>query len=225
MLFEPKFEDRREAGIVLGRQLSEFANRDDVIVLALPRGGVPVGYEVAKILAAPMDVFVVRKLGVPGREEFAFGAIASGGIRVLNEDIVRVLRLPDDLVARVAALEGIELERREKSFRGDRPPPDVENKIVILVDDGLATGATMRAAVKALKTQHPRQIVVGVPVASRQACEEFKEPNDVWSVCSITPEPFYGVGMWYRDFRQTTDEEVKAVLAAARSDLSKAAQP
>lgn len=224
MLFEKKFTDRQEAGIVLGRQLSDYADRDDVIVLALPRGGVPVASEVAKILAAPMDVFVVRKLGVPGREEFAFGAIASGGIRVLNQDIVMALRLPDVLVERVTDLEHAELERREKSFRGDRPPPDVENKIVIVVDDGLATGATMRAAVKALKTLHPKQIVVAVPVASKQACEEFKEPADVWSVCSITPEPFYGVGMWYRDFRQTTDEEVEALLAQSRSDRSRTAK-
>ena len=221
MLFEPKFKDRQEAGIVLGEQLKEYANQADLIVLALPRGGVPVAFEVAKSLGAPLDVFIVRKLGVPGQEELAFGAIASGGVRVLNEDLVNALRLPQGAISRVAMHEQAELDRREKTFRDDRPPPDVRDKTVILVDDGLATGATMRAAVKALKTQQPKRIIVAVPVASKQACDEFREPADVWAVCAVTPEPFYGVGMWYRDFEQTTDDEVKALLAEAGNNLSK----
>jgi len=221
MLFEPKFKDRQEAGIVLSEQLTEYANRGDVIVLALPRGGVPVAFEVAKRLTLPLDVFIVRKLGVPGQEELAFGAIASGGVQVLNDDLVHALRLPPEMIDRVAKREQIELKRRERSFRGERPPPNVADKTVIIVDDGLATGATMRAAVKALKTQQPKMIVVAVPVASKQACDEFREPADVWAVCAVTPEPFYGVGMWYQNFEQTTDAEVKALLAAAGNNLSK----
>ena len=221
MLFEPKFRDRQEAGIVLGEQLKEYANQTDTIVLALPRGGVPVAFEVAKAINAPLDVFIVRKLGVPGHEELAFGAIASGGVQVLNQDLVNALRLPQEMIDHVAKHEQSELERREEIFRGNRPPPDVANKTVIIVDDGLATGATMRAAVKALKTQQPTKIIVAVPVASKQACDEFREPADVWAVCAVTPEPFYGVGMWYRNFDQTTDAEVKSLLAVAGSVRSK----
>ena len=225
MQFEAKFKDRHEAGRALGTELTEYANRDDVIVLALPRGGVPVASEVAKLLAAPLDVFMVRKLGVPGQEELGFGAIATGSVQVLNEDLVRALRLPNEMIARVAHLEQAELERRERIFRGDRPPPQIRDKTVIIVDDGLATGATMRAAVTALKTQDPKRIIVAVPVASRQACDEFRELADVWAVCTTTPEPFYGVGMWYDDFTQTTDDEVKTLLAESRNDLSKGHTP
>ena len=225
MQFEPKFKDRHEAGKALGAQLTEYANREDVIILALPRGGVPVAFEVAKMLAAPLDVFMVRKLGVPGQEELGFGAIATGGVRVLNEDLVYALRIPKEMIDRVVNLEQAELERRERIFRGDRPPPQIRDKTVIIVDDGLATGATMRAAVTALKTQDPKRIIVAVPVASRQACDEFRELADVWAVCTTTPEPFYGVGMWYDNFTQTTDEEVKTLLAESQKDLTKAHAP
>jgi putative phosphoribosyl transferase len=221
MQFEAKFHDRHEAGIILAEQLSDYKGRENLVVLALPRGGVPVGFEVAKELGAPLDVFIVRKLGVPGQEEFAFGAIASGGVRVLNEDLVRALRMPEEMIERVAAREQAEVERRERMYRGNRPQPDIKGRSVIIVDDGLATGATMRAAVKALKSMEPKEIVVAVPVASRQACDEFKEQADVWAVCSVTPEPFYGVGIWYYDFSQTTDEEVNSLLAVAAENVSK----
>src|SRR6195256_4817063 len=190
------FRDRREAGHLLAEKLSVYANRPDVIVLALPRGGVPVAYEVARALNAPLDVFLVRKLGVPGHEEFALGAIATGGVRVLNEDVVRGLRIPPDVIDAIAAKEQRELERREHLYRGDRPPPDVRGRTVILVDDGLATGSTMLAAVKALQTQRPARIVVAVPTASAETCEELRSEADE-VVCATTPEPFRAVGLWY----------------------------
>jgi erythromycin esterase-like protein/predicted phosphoribosyltransferase len=205
------FRDRREAGRLLAAKLAAYANRPDVIVLALPRGGVPVAYEVARALAAPLEVFVVRKLGVPGHEEFAMGAVATGGVRVLNEQLVVRLGIPDHLIEAVTARELRELARRERLYRGNRPPPEVRGRTVILVDDGLATGATMRAAIQALRQQKPARIVVGVPTASPEACEEMKaEADDV--VCAVTPEPFHAVGVWYRDFSQTTDEEVRDLL-------------
>lgn len=216
-MYEPKFEDRTEAGKALAARLGEYAGRDDVLVLALPRGGVPVAYEVAKALEAPLDVFIVRKLGLPGQEELAIGAIASGGVRVLNEDLVRALRLPDELIGRIAENEQKELERRELLYREGRPEHEISRHIVIIVDDGLATGATMRAAVRALKVQKPKGIIVAVPVASQDACDEFRHEADVWAVCALTPEPFYGVGMWYADFSQTTDSEVIDLLKAAES--------
>ena len=206
------FRDRRAAGQVLAAKLAPYANRSDVVVLALPRGGVPVGYEVARALRAPLDVFVVRKLGVPGYEELAMGAVASGDIRVLNDPIVRDLHIPDYVIDRVAAEEGEELARRERAYRGGRPPLDTRDRTVILVDDGLATGATMRAAVKALRQHEPAPIIVAVPTASPETCEELKtEVDEV--VCAITPEPFYAVGYWYEDFTQTTDQEVRELLA------------
>jgi predicted phosphoribosyltransferase len=206
------FRDRREAGRLLAARLSAYANRPDVLVLALPRGGVPVAAEVARALGAPLDVFVVRKLGVPGHEEFAFGAIATGGVRVLNEDVVRALQIPDRVIDGVAAREQEELARRERVYRGDRPPLDVRGRTVILVDDGLATGATMHAAIRALRQQQPARIVVAVPTASPEACDELKRVvDDV--VCATTPDPFYAVGLWYEDFSQTTDEEVRELLA------------
>src|SRR3981189_2671847 len=180
------FRDRREAGRQLSQHLAAYANRPDVLVLALPRGGVPVAFEVARALHAPLDVFLVRKLGLPGREELAMGAIASGGVRVLNEDVVRALRIPENVIDAVAATEQQELERRERLYRGDRPPPYVRGRTVILVDDGLATGAAMLAAIKALRKMQPARIVVAVPVASRDTCEALgSEADDV--VCAVTP--------------------------------------
>jgi len=206
------FRDRTEAGRLLAAKLTAYANRPDVIVLALPRGGVPVAYEVARALNAPLDVFLVRKLGVPGYEELAMGAIATGGVRVLNDQLVGGLRIPDYIVDEVAASEQQELTRRERLYRGDRPAPDVRGRTVILVDDGLATGATMLAAVKALRQQQPARIVVAVPTASPETCEQLRaEVDDI--ICAITPEPFHAVGLWYEDFSQTKDEEVRDLLA------------
>jgi putative phosphoribosyl transferase len=205
------FQDRRDAGKKLAQQLFHHANRTDVIVLALPRGGVPVAYEVALALNAPLDVFIVRKLGLPGHEELAIGAIASGAVRVLNEEIIRQLNLPEEVIERVAQRELQELQRRERMYRGDRPPPEVQDRIVILVDDGLATGASMRAAVAGLRAQGPKRIVVAVPTAAPETCEAFRYEVDE-TVCAITPEPFLGVGRWYEDFSQTTDEGVRLFL-------------
>ena len=202
------FVDRRDAGGKLSQQLLHYADRSEVIVLALPRGGVPVAYEVALALHVPLDIFIVRKLGVPGHEELAMGAIALGGIRVLNEDIIRILHLPEELIDQVAQQELQELQRRERSYRGDRPPLDVHDKTIILVDDGLATGASMRAAVAGLRTRNPRRIVVAVPTAAPEACRAFEQEVDE-VVCAITPEPFLGVGRWYDNFSQTTDEGVR----------------
>src|SRR3989440_8908914 len=205
------FRDRRDAGRLLAEKLAAYASRPDVLVLALPRGGVPVAYEVAHRLGAPLDVFVVRKLGVPGHEELAMGAVATGGVRVLNDQLVEQLGIPDQMIDAVAARERQELARRERLYRGGRPPPDVRGRRVILVDDGLAIGATMRAAVMALRQLQPARIVVAVPTASPETCEELKaEADDV--VCAITPEPFLAVGHWYEDFSQTTDEEVRDLL-------------
>jgi putative phosphoribosyl transferase len=206
------YRDRTEAGRVLAERLRAYADRPDVIVLALPRGGVPVGYEVARALHAPLDVFIVRKLGVPGHEELAMGAVATGGVRVLNEQVVRALRIPDSVIDAVASWELEELRRRERLYRGDRPPPDVRGKTVILVDDGLATGSTMLAAVRALRQQQPARIVVAVPIAAPDTCELLRAEVD-GVVCAVTPEPFYAVGLWYEDFSQTTDEEVRELLA------------
>jgi putative phosphoribosyl transferase len=208
------FRDRRDAGQVLATRLSHYAYRPDVLVLALPRGGVPVGFEVAKALDAPLDVFLVRKLGVPGHEELAFGALAMGGVRVLNEQVVRELHLPQSVIDAVTASEERELARRDERYRDGRPLPDVRGRIVILVDDGLATGSTMRAAVAALRQQGPSRIVVAVPVAAPPTCEALRaEADEV--VCAVTPEPFWAVGLWYEDFSQTSDEEVRALLQQA----------
>jgi predicted phosphoribosyltransferase len=209
------FRDRADAGQQLARRLEAYANRPDVLVLALPRGGVPVGFEVAQALNVPLDVFLVRKLGVPDQPELAMGAVATGGVRVLNEDVVHALRIPPQVIDAVAAEELRELERREHVYREGRPAPDVRGRTVILVDDGLATGSTMRAAVAALRRQDPARIVVAVPTAAPSVCQEFRAlVDDV--VCLITPEPFYAVGLWYRDFSQTTDEEVRDLLARAK---------
>jgi predicted phosphoribosyltransferase len=208
------FQDRADAGRQLAGKLRPFAGRDDVVVLALPRGGVPVGYEVATALGAPLDVFLVRKLGVPGHEELAMGAIASGGVRVVNEDVVRQLGVPPAWLDAAADREGQELARREAAFRGGRPAPDVRGKVVILVDDGLATGSTMRAAVAAVRRLGPARVVVAVPVGAAQTCAEFRGEADV-AVCAEQPDPFFAVGTWYEDFTQTTDEEVRDLLARA----------
>jgi putative phosphoribosyl transferase len=208
------FRDRTDAGRRLAARLGKYAERDDVIVLALPRGGVPVGAEVAHALGAPLDVFLVRKLGVPGREELAMGAIASGGVRVLNPDVVDELRIPPKWIDAAAAREGAELARREAAYRDGRPAPDVRGKTVLLVDDGLATGASMKAAVAALRDRGPARVVVAVPVGAPETCQEFEGLADE-VVCAITPDPFYAVGSWYADFDQTTDDEVRDLLAEA----------
>lgn len=199
---------------MLAQVLVGYANRSDVIVLALPRGGVPVAYEVAKALHAPLDVFVVRKLGVPGHEEYAMGALACGGVRVLNDEIVKRLGISDAAVDAVTRDELRELERRERLYRGGRPLPELRGRTVILVDDGLATGSTMLAAVKALRAQQPARIVVAVPTAAVETCARLRSDADE-VVCATTPEPFRAVGMWYDDFSQTSDEEVRELLARA----------
>jgi len=205
------FHDRREAGRVLASRLGRYAGRPDVLVLALPRGGVPVAFEVAEALGVPLDVFLVRKLGIPGHEEVALGAIASGGVRVMNDDLVRRLGISTPALEAVTAREEAELRRRELAYRGSRPREPVEGRTVILVDDGLATGASMKAAVAALRRERPARIVVAVPVAAAEACDEFRaDVEDV--VCVATPEPFRAVGAWYGDFSQTTDEEVRYLL-------------
>ena len=213
------FVNRRHAGTVLASLLKHYADRPDVLVLALPRGGVPVAFEVAQALNAPLDVFVVRKLGVPGHDELAMGAIATGDVRVLNNDVVGYLGLSEDVIDRVTAREKKELERRERIYRGDNAPPVVRDQTVILVDDGLATGSTMRAAVAALRRQQPARIVVAVPVASTEACEELGAEVDE-TVCGATPRPFQGVGRWYQDFSQTSDDEVHELLAQARASTT-----
>jgi len=213
------FVNRRHAGSVLAGLLKNYAERHDALVLALPRGGVPVGFEVAQALNAPLDVFVVRKLGVPGQEELAMGAIATGGVRVLNDDIVGYLGLSEEVIDRVAAREKKELDRRERIYRGDNAAPLVQGRTLILIDDGLATGSTMHAAVAALRKQQPSRIVVAVPVASPEACEELRSEVDE-TICAATPRPFQGVGRWYQDFSQTSDEEVHELLAQARASAT-----
>jgi putative phosphoribosyl transferase len=205
------FRDRAEAGRLLAGRLIRYANRHDVQVLALPRGGVPVALEVALALNAPLDVFTVRKLGVPGHEELAMGAIATGGVQVLNRDVVDGLRIPRALIEQVAAREREELVRRERLYRDDRPVPDLHNRIVILIDDGLATGSTMHAAVAALRKLRPAVIVVAVPTAAPSTCDEFKAEVDE-IICAETPQPFYAVGAWYEDFTQITDDQVREML-------------
>jgi putative phosphoribosyl transferase len=207
-----RFLNRTEAGRRLATDLAEYAGRSDVIVLALPRGGVPVGFEVASKLSVAFDVFLVRKLGVPGHPELAMGAIAAGGIQVLSEDVIRDFGIPQAIVQQVAARERLELNRRDREYRGGRQPPAVRNRTVILVDDGLATGSSMHAATLALRQQAPAAIVVAVPVGARDTCEWLAQVADR-VVCPESPEPFRAVGVWYEDFDQTSDEEVTRLLA------------
>ena len=210
------FHDRTEAGRVLAGMLGEYANREDVLILALPRGGVPVAFEVAQALNAPLDIFVVRKLGLPANEELAMGALASGNVRVLNDEVVDSFDVSDRVIEAVAEKEQVELKRRECLYRGDSPLPDVRGKTILLVDDGVATGATMRAAVAALRKQHPARIVVAVPVAPPTTCEILRaEADEVISF--MTPEPFYAVGQWYRIFDQTTDAQVRELYERSRN--------
>jgi putative phosphoribosyl transferase len=214
---ETRYRDRSEAGKLLATKLMAYAYRPEVLVLALPRGGVPVAFEVAKALQVSLDVFLVRKLGVPGREELAMGAIATGGIRVLNDDVVQTLHIPMRTVEAVTGIELQELDRRDHLYRDDLPSPAVKDHSIILIDDGLATGATMRAAAQALRLQHPARLVVAVPVAAPPSCEAMQaEVDEV--ICPLMPESFYGVGWWYDDFSQTTDKEVHDLLALARQE-------
>ena len=220
----PMLKDRREAGRLLARELRQYANRPDVVVLGLPRGGVPVAYEVATALNAPLDVFLVRKVGFPGHEEFAIGALASGGVRVLNVPLIEAYAIPEEEVARLVQRERAELERRERAYRAGRPPLDVAGKTVILVDDGLATGASMQAAVLALKQARPARVVVAVPVAPAETCKALRSVADE-TVCGLTPEPFGAVGRWYEDFEQTMDEEVQGLLRRVRARSLAASGP
>lgn len=208
------FRDRAEAGWLLAAKLQAYAGRPDVLVLALPRGGVPVAFEVAQALRAPLDVLVVRKLGVPGHEELAMGAIATGGVRVLNDDMVSELGIPKWTIDAVAAEEGRELQRRDRLYRDDAPAPQVSGRVVILIDDGLATGSTMRAAVAAVRQLKPARVIVAAPVAAAETCAEFHSIADE-VVCAFIPDRFYAVGRWYADFSQTTDEEVRCLLERA----------
>ncbi len=202
----------------MAARLKKYAGHPDLLVLALPRGGVPVGFEVARALSAPLDVILVRKLGVPGHEELAMGAVASGGVRVLNRGVVEALHVPQDVIEQVSAAELAALGRSERDLRGEQPAPDVRGKTVILVDDGLATGSTMLAAAAALRLEQPARLVVGVPVAALETCDAVSgEVDEI--VCVVTPEPFYAVGLWYEDFSQTTDDEVRTLLASAASQL------
>jgi putative phosphoribosyl transferase len=216
---EHAFRNRTEAGRLLAEKLVKYAGRDDVIVLGLPRGGVPVAFEVAQRLGAPLDVFIVRKLGVPGFEELAAGAIASGGVRVLNEDVVRAIPHAHEAIEAVTVRETAELERREQIYREGRPPPELRGRIVILVDDGLATGATMRAAVKALRQRDTARIVVAVPVGPPDTCRELEQEADE-TICLSTPAFFQAVGQYYEDFSQTSDEDVRELLNQAIQDMS-----
>ncbi|BCL34564.1 phosphoribosyltransferase [Nostoc sp. MS1] len=211
------FKDRTAAGQILAKKLADYANRPHVLVLALPRGGVPVGFEVAKALNAPLDVLIVRKLGVPKNEELAMGAIASGDVRILNQGIINQIQISDEVIAKVTAQEQRELERRERMYRGDRPFPDLKEKIVILVDDGLATGATMWAAVLAVKQKQPKEVVIAVPVAAPETYEEMHN-NVEKMICANTPTPFCSVGLWYEKFPQTTDDEVRELLKKASNN-------
>lgn len=213
-----RFRDRTTAGQQLAKELTAYANRPNVVVLGLPRGGVPVAFEVAKALNAPLNVFVVRKLGVPGQEELAMGAIASGGVRVLNEDVVQSLHISEAIIDQVAAKEQQELERREYLYRDNCPTPDVREHTVILVDDGLATGATMRAALRSLRQYQPTRIVVAVPISSSETCREFEAEVDE-IICAETPCPFHSVSFWYDNFSQTTDEEVRDLLKRSISGV------
>jgi putative phosphoribosyl transferase len=211
------FRDRTDAGRALAGRLVHLAGREDVVVLGLPRGGVPVAYEVASALGAPLDVLLARKLGVPGQSELAMGAVAAGGVRVLHRAVVDALRVPPEVVEEVAAREGAEAARREQSYRRGRPPLDVAGRVVVVVDDGLATGSTMRAAVTAVRAMSPERVVVAVPVGAPETCDELAGAADE-VVCVHTPAGFQAVGQWYDDFSQTTDDEIRALLNPKEED-------
>jgi putative phosphoribosyl transferase len=214
-----RFQDRTEAGQRLATRLAAYANFSNLLVLGLPRGGVPVAYEIATALHAPLDVWLVRKLGVPGQEELAMGAIALGGVMILNQEIIQALNIPQDAIQRVAEAEQQELERRDRAYRGNRPLPQVQDHTVILVDDGIATSSTLRAAIAALQRQNPRRIVVAAPVAPPSVCDALRNVvDDV--VCLSMPEPLQSIGMWYQDFSQTTDEEVRELLKQSAISLA-----
>lgn len=215
--YSQRFADRHDAGAVLAARLRRFVGRNDVVILALPRGGVPVGYEVARALRAPLDVFVVRKLGLPGYPELAMGAIASGSVRVLNDEVLSLYPVSPVAIDAVTKAERLELERRERAYRNGGAPVPVQGRIVILVDDGLATGSTMRAAVLAVRRLQPSSVIVAVPVGAPETCSALREVADE-VVCAFTPEPFRAVGLWYVDFSQTTDEEVRQLLVASARD-------
>ena len=217
------FLNRREAGRILAEHLRRYSNKRDVSVLALPRGGVPVGYEVARRLNVPLDVFTVRKLGVPGHQELAMGAIATGGLRILHEGIIRELGISEQTIETVSEQEQRELERRDRIYRGDRPSPPIEGRTVIVVDDGLATGSTMKAAVQALRQRSPARLIVAVPTAPVGTCEELKDIADE-VICEVTPDPFFAVGGSYADFSQTSDDEVRALIDDA-SRIASGRQP
>ena len=213
------FRDRTEAGQRLAKELKEYANRPDVLVLGLPRGGVPVAFEVAIALNVPLDVFLVRKLGVPGQEELAMGAIARGGVRLLNEEVIESWHISEEAIARTVAQEQQELERREWAYRGDHPPLDLSDRTIILVDDGLATGATMHVGAIAIRQQQPKQIIAAVPVSAPETCNQFRVEVDK-IICAETPRPFLAVGLWYDNFPQTTDAEVRNLLQAAEQEMT-----
>jgi predicted phosphoribosyltransferase len=208
------FQDRTDAGQQLAQKLNAYAGRNDVVVLALPRGGVPVAYAVAQALQAPLDVFLVRKLGLPGHEELAMGAIASGGVRILNREVIDAMRIPGEVIDAMIHREQQELARREQLYRDDNPSPSLQDQVAILVDDGLATGASMAAAVTALRAHEPDEIVVAVPIAAAESCEQFAQRVDRM-VCLETPTPFFGVGLWYENFTQVRDDEVRNLLTRA----------
>jgi len=216
------FRDRTDAGKILAGHLGQYADRRDVVVLALPRGGVPVAFEVAEKLNAPLDVIIVQKLGTPGQEELAMGAIASGNVKILNHYVIEQLGISQAQIASAVAHEQKELQQRERFYRGDRPPIDVSGRIVILIDDGLATGSSMRAAAAAIRQRQPSQLVLAVPVASESTCAELKEEVDE-AVCAVTPMAFYAVGQWYQEFSQTTDQEVRELLTRAAARMPHAA--
>ena len=215
-MIQPLFLNRRDAGRQLAKLLQRYAHARDPLVLGLPRGGVPVAFEVARALHATLDIFMVRKLGVPGHEELAMGAIATGDVIVWNEDVLTEMRVPRDHIDATVERERTELARREHAYRGDRPPPRVEGRTVILVDDGLATGASMRAAARALRAQQPGEVVIAVPVAAAETCHDLRAEADT-IVCAAKPDPFYAVGLWYHDFSATTDDEVAELLAQSQA--------
>ena len=219
-----RFKNRTEAGRLLAAKLLHNSGAPGLLVLALPRGGVPVAYEVAKALRAPLDIFLVRKLGVPGHEEYAMGALATGGVRILNPDAVQHLGISEDVIEKVVAKEKAELERREREYRGSRPVPELRGRTVIIVDDGLATGSTMRAAVAALRQRQPARIIVAVPVSPPSAVEDLQRQADE-VVCVIMPDDFYAVGQWYVDFEQTSDDDVRACLRQAAQEQESSSLP